>query len=153
METADEYMKQIDCAIKAYRDASKFFKQLGNRAAELECEAEVSFTSGVLATSDGEGQKTYLRAIKLFGESAEIYSKVDDKEGFARAQCRIASSSYLLMSYNISSEEYDRIALEGMEFARKACEISKEIKNIQILSESLFDEFIIAFSQMSVKNF
>jgi predicted amidohydrolase/tetratricopeptide (TPR) repeat protein len=153
VETADEYMKQIDCAIKAYRDASKFFKQLGNRAAELECEAEVSFTSGVLATSDGEGQKTYLRAIKLFGESAEIYSKVDDKEGFARAQCRIASSSYLLMSYNISSEEYDRIALEGMEFARKACEISKEIKNIQILSESLFDEFIIAFSQMSVKDF
>ncbi|MFX1495276.1 MAG: hypothetical protein ACFFBZ_13400, partial [Promethearchaeota archaeon] len=68
VETAEDYLKQINCAIKAYRDASKFYKELRNKSAELECEAEIYFTSGFLATSDREGQKAYLEAIKLFRE-------------------------------------------------------------------------------------
>ncbi len=153
IETAEDYLKQNKYAIKAYKEASKLFRQLGNRAAELECEAEIFYTNGVLTTSDAEGQKAYIQSIKLFNESSEIYSKKGDKESFARAQCRIASASYLLMTYDISQEEYDRFAIQGIESARKSWEISKKIGNIHILSESLNLEFIIAFSLWSVKDF
>ncbi len=111
------------------------------------------FTSGFLATSDAGGQKAYRQAIKLFSESSEIYSKVDDKESFARLMCRIASSSHLLTSYNINQEEYTQIALQGIESAKKAWEISRKIGNIQILSESLNMELLISFNESSVKDF
>ncbi|MFX1322142.1 MAG: nitrilase-related carbon-nitrogen hydrolase [Promethearchaeota archaeon] len=153
VETAEDYLKQINCAIKAYRDASKFYKELRNKSAELECEAEIYFTSGFLATSDREGQKAYLEAIKLFRESSEIYSKEGNKESFSRLLWHIAYASNLLMSYDISQEEYDRIAQQGSESAKKAWEISKRIGNIQILSDSLYIELIIGFNFSSVKDF
>ena len=153
VETAEDYLKQLKCAIKAYKEANKLFKQLGNRSVELECEAEIFYTSGVLATSDTEGQKAYVQAIKLFSESSEIYSKEGDKESFARVTYRIASTSFLLMSYNINQEEFDRVVIQGSESADKAWEISEKIGNIQLLSESLNMELLINFNGLSVKDF
>ncbi|MFX1499715.1 MAG: nitrilase-related carbon-nitrogen hydrolase [Promethearchaeota archaeon] len=152
-ETAEEYLNHINCAIKAYNNASKLFKQLGNRSAEIECEAEIYFTSGLLATSDGEAHKAYVHAIKLFSESSEIFTKEGYDESFARLMCRIASTSYLLMSYNINQEEYDQIMIQGIESAEKAMEISEKIGNIQLLSESLNMRHMIIFMGWTVKNF
>ncbi|MFX1365299.1 MAG: nitrilase-related carbon-nitrogen hydrolase [Promethearchaeota archaeon] len=153
VETAEEYLNHINCAIKAYKDARKLFKQLGNRSEEIECEAKTVFTSGFLATSDGEAQKIYVQAIKLFSESSKIYSKEGDEESFARVLGCIADASFLLMTYNISKEEYDRIAQQGIESAQKAWEILKKIGNIQILADSLYMEFIIGFNLTIVKDF
>jgi len=153
VETAEEYLKQIKCAIKAYKDANKLFKRLGNKSVELECEGEISYFSGLLATSDTEGKKAYYQAIKVFSESSDIYSKEGDKESFARLKYRIASVSYLLMSYNMNQEEYKRLVLQGIESAEKAWEISKETGNLQILSESFNMAFLVSFSGISVGNF
>ena len=153
VETAEEYLKKIKCAIKAYEEAKELFRQLGNKSVELECEAEISSISGFLATSGAEGQKAYHQAIKLFSEASEIYSKEGDKESFARLMCRIASVSDLLMGYNINQEEYNRVAQQGGESAIKAWEISRKIGNIQILSESLNMELMIGFNFLSIKDF
>ena len=153
VENAKEYLIQIQSAIKAYKEANNQFNQLGIRSAELECEGEIFLTNGFLATSDMEGQKAYHQAIKLFSESSEIYSNKGDKESFARVLGRIASASYLLMSYNIDQEEYAQVVLHGIESAEKAREISKEIGNIQILSESLNMQLLIGFYGFSVQNF
>lgn len=153
VETAEEYLNHVNCAIKAYKDASKLFKQLGNRSAEIECEAETYFTSGFLTTSDGEAQKTYVHAFKLYSESSEIFTKEGDNESFARVLVRLADTSFFLMTYNISREEYDRIAQQGIESAQKAWEILKKIGNIQILADSLYMEFMISFNLTSVKDF
>ncbi|MFX1595338.1 MAG: hypothetical protein ACFFBK_04665, partial [Promethearchaeota archaeon] len=123
VEIAEEYIKQNKYAIKAYKEASKLFKQLGNKAVELECEAEICYMNAVLATSDVEGQETFFQAIKLFSEASEIYSKEGDNESFARVMCRFAQNSHLLMSYKIDQEKYDQIALKGSESADKAWEI------------------------------
>ena len=153
VDTAEEHINQIKFAVKAYKEAMNLFQQLGNRSLELECEAEMFFTSGFLATSDAEGQKAYRQAIKLFNDASISYSKVDDKESFARLMCRIASSSHLLTSYNINQEEYTQIALQGSESANKAWEISRKIGNIKILSESLNIEGMIGFNAGSVVDF
>ncbi|KKL68626.1 hypothetical protein LCGC14_2123100, partial [marine sediment metagenome] len=151
VDTADEYVNQIKCAVKAYKEAMNLFQQLGNKSMELECEAEMFFSSGFLATSDAEGQKTYRQAIRIFNDASKSYSKVDDKESFARLMCRIASSSYILTSYKINQEEYTQIALQGIESAKKAWEISRKIGNIQILSESLNMERMIGFNSVLFK--
>lgn len=151
VDTVEEYINQIKCAFKAYREAKKLFKQFGNISAELECEAEIFYTNGFLAASDTEGKSAYRQAIKLFNESSKIYSKLDDKESFARVLCRVASASQLFTSYNISQEEYTRVVLHGIESAEKAWEISKKIGNIQILSESLNIEVMIPFNRVSFK--
>ncbi len=153
IETPDDYLKQLKCAIKAYKESIKLFKQLGIRSAELECEAEVYYINGFLATSDAESQKTFLQAIKLFREVSELCSKESDSESFARLMCRIASTSYFLMNYNINQEEYDKIVQQGIESADKAWEISERSGNIQILSESLSMRLLINFMGLSVKDF
>ncbi|TKJ18341.1 MAG: hypothetical protein CEE43_18335 [Promethearchaeota archaeon Loki_b32] len=153
IDTVEEYINQIKSAVEAYKEAMNLFKQLGNRSMELECEAEMFFTSGFLATSDMEGQKAYHQAIKLFSEASEIYSKEGDKESFARLMCRIASVSDLLMGYKINQEEYNRVAQQGGESAIKAWEISRKIGNIQILSESLNMELMIGFNLLCNKDF
>ncbi|KKM78300.1 hypothetical protein LCGC14_1361370, partial [marine sediment metagenome] len=151
VDTVEEYINQIKCAVNSYKEAINLFQQLGNRSVELECEAEMFFTTGFLATSDAEGQKAYRQAIKLFNEASKSYSKVDDGESFARVLCRVASASQLFTSYNISQEEYTRVVLHGIESAEKAWEISKKIGNIQILSESLNMEVMIPFNRVSFK--
>ena len=153
VETAEDYLKQLKCAIKAYKEANKLFKQLGNRSIELECDAETYFMNGILATSEVEGQKASLQAIKLFSESSDIYSKKGDKESFARLLCRIASTSYFLMNYIINQEELDHVIQQGSECADKAWEISEKIGNILLLSESLNMRLMINFMGWSVKDF
>ncbi len=153
VDTVEEYINQIKYAVKAYKEAMILFQQLGNRSMELECEAEIFFTSGLLTTSDAEGQKAYYQAIKLFSESSEIYSKEGVNESFARLLGRKASASHILMSYNINQEEYNRVVLHGIESAKKAWEISKEIRNIQILSESLNMQLLMSFNGLTVQDF
>ncbi|MFX1304290.1 MAG: hypothetical protein ACFE9X_13125, partial [Promethearchaeota archaeon] len=153
IETAEDYLKQLKCAIKAYKEANKLFKQLGNRSVEFECEAEIFSINGILATSDVEGQKAFLHVIKLLSESSEIYSKEGDKESFARVMCRIASTSYFLMNYNINQDEYNQVIQQGSECADKAWEISEKIGNIQLMSESLNMRLMISFMGWSVKDF
>jgi tetratricopeptide (TPR) repeat protein len=153
IETAEDYLKQLKCAIKAYKEANKLFKQLGNRSVEFECEAEIFSINGILATSEVEGQKAFLHAIKLLSESSEIYSKESDKESFARVMCRIASTSYFLMNYNINQDEYNQVIQQGSECADKAWEISEKIGNIQLMSESLNMRLMINFMGWSVKDF
>jgi predicted amidohydrolase len=153
VETAEDYLKQLKCSIKAYKEAIMFFKQLGKRSIELECEAETYFINGLLATSDVEGKNASLQAIELFRESGEIYSKEGDKESLARLWCRSASSSYLLMTYNINQEEYEQAFIQGEESAVIAWEISENIGNIHLLSESLNLRLIINFMGWSVKDF
>ncbi|MFW9943234.1 MAG: hypothetical protein ACFFFT_19520, partial [Candidatus Thorarchaeota archaeon] len=153
VETAEDYLKQLKSAIKAYKEANMLFKQLRNRSAELECKAETFHINGYLATSDVEGQKAYYQAIKLFNESSEIYLKDGDKESFARLMCRIASTSYLLMSYKIDQEEYNQVALQGSNSAEKARKVSERIGDFRILSESLNLELMISFNSFSVIDF
>jgi predicted amidohydrolase/tetratricopeptide (TPR) repeat protein len=153
VETPEDYLKQLRCAIKAYKESSKFYKQLGKRSIEFECKAEVYYINGFLATSDLESQKTFLQAIKLFREASEIYSKESDNESFARLMCRIASISYFLMNYHINQEEYDQVVQQGIESSEKAWEISEKTENILILSESLNMRLLIKFMGWSVKNF
>ena len=153
VETPEDYLKQLKCAIKAYKESIKLFKQLGKRALELECEAVTYYINGILATSDVESRKTFLQAIKLFSEASEICSKESDNESFARLMCRIAATSYLLMNYNINQEEYDQIVQQGLESSEKAWEISEKTENILILSESLNIRLLIKFMGWSVKDF
>ncbi|MFX0010935.1 MAG: nitrilase-related carbon-nitrogen hydrolase, partial [Candidatus Hermodarchaeota archaeon] len=153
VETPEDYLKQLKCAIEAYKESSKFFGQLGKRSTELECEAEIYYINGFLATSDMESQKAFLQAIKLFRESSEIYSKESDNESFARLMFRIASTSYFFLNNNISQEEYDQMVQQGSESADKAWEISKKSENIQNLSESLHMRLLITFMGLTVKNF
>ena len=153
VETAEEYLKQIKYAIKAYKEAKKLFKQLGNKAVELECEAEISCLSGFLATSDTEGQSSYRQAYKLFNESSIIFSLEDDQESIARTLTRAADSINLLTGCDIDRVEQKQLSQQGREFAKKAWEISRKIGNIQILSESFNSEALISLNELSITNF
>lgn len=153
VETAEEYLKQIKCAIKAYEEAKELFRQLGNKSVELECEAEISSIRGFLATSDTEAQRAYRKAYKLFIESYKIYSVSDDQENVARTLSKVTNVMKLLTFCNIDRGELNQLSKQGREYAKQAWEISKRIGNIQILSESFNSEIWISLNEMLTTNF
>jgi predicted amidohydrolase/tetratricopeptide (TPR) repeat protein len=153
VETAEEYLKQIKCAIKAYKEANKLFRRLGNKSVELECEAEISYFSGFLTTSDTESQNAYRQAYKLFNESSKMCSMEHNQEGVAGALAKAANAILLLTYCDIDRVEQKQLSQQGREFAGKAWEISREIGNIQILSESFNSEVMISLNELSISNF
>jgi len=146
IDTAEEFLGQIKCAIKAYKEAKNLFTKLGNKSEELECKAEISFADGYIATSDTEGKEAYRQAYKLFNESSKIYSIEGNQESLARTLCRAANAILLLTSYNIDKEEIMHIGQQGREFARRAWEISRKINNLEFLSNSINRELMINFN-------
>lgn len=153
VETAEGYLKQIRCVIKDYKEARKLFRQLGNKSVELECEAEISYYSGALTTTDAESQSAYHQAYNLFDESSKIYSMEDNQEGVARTLARAANTIYLLTYCAIDRVELKQLGQQGREIAKKAWEISRKIGNIQFLSESLNSEGMIGINELSIINF
>jgi len=148
VDTAEAFLRQIKCAIKAYKEAMNLFTKLGNRSEELECKAEISFANGSIATSDTEGKEAYRQAYKLFSESSKIYSIEGNQESLARALCRVTMAILSLTFYNIDKEEIMHIGQQGKEFAKRAWEISRKIDNLQFLSNSLNREIMINFNTM-----
>ena len=146
VDTDEEFLEQIKCAVEAYKEAMNLFKKQANRSEELECKAEINCANGSLATSDREAKGALYQAYKLFSESSKIYSIEDNQESLARVLCRAANAILFLTFYNIDKEEMMRIGQEGKNFAKKAWEISRKIDNLQILADSLNRELMINFN-------
>jgi len=153
VESAEEYLKQINSAIKAYKEAKNLFKEIENKSGELECEAEVIFLSGVLTTSDIERKDVYRQAHKLFNESSKFYSMEENEEGVARTLSKAANAIFLLTYCEIDQQEQKKLGQKGREMAGKGWEIAKRIGNIQILSESFNLEWLISINELTNLNF
>jgi len=152
-ETAEEYVERNKRAIEAYKEAADLFGQSGNRPEELECEAEALCASGSVAGSVVEGKKAYSKSYELFIESSELYSKMDDRESFARTLSRAAWASFLLVTYCSDRWELEQISQKGRDVAEKALKSAIEIGNVQSAAESSFAVFIIVSAEMGIVPF
>jgi len=152
-ETAEEYVERNRRSIKAYKDASDLFKQTGNMPEELECEAETLFVSGRVAGSVVEGKKAYSESYELFIESSELYSTKDDKESFARTLSRAAMAAFFLSTYCSDRWEIEQLTQKGREIADKAWKLSKDVENLQSLTESLWAESGLSMTEMMIATF
>jgi len=76
VDKSEEYKIHIKSAIESYKEAKNIFKQIKNKAEELECEAETNFYKGIIANSKEEGKKVTYRSYELFIESSEIFSAI-----------------------------------------------------------------------------
>jgi len=152
-ETAEEYLELNKRAVEAYKEAANLFKQTGNRPEELECEAEASYVSGLVAGSVMEGKKAFSQAYELFIESSEQYSKGDDRESLARTLSRAAMASFFLITYCSDRWEVEQVSRKGRDVADKAWKLSKDSSDLQSLAESLFAKGSLSGTQMGIVAF
>ncbi len=152
-ETAEEYVEQNKRAVKAYKEAANLFKQTGNRPEELECEAEALYVSGFVAGSVIEGKKAFSKSYELFIESSELYSKEDDRESFARTLSRAAMASAFLVTYCSDRWEIEQLFQKGRDVADKAWKLSKDVRDLQSLAESLYAETLLSWAEMFIVTF
>jgi len=145
-ETAEEHVRLNKLAVEAYKEAANLFCQSGNRPEELECEAEAFYVSGFVAGSVVEGKKAFSKAHELFIESSEHYSKEDDKESLTRTLSRAAMASYFLVNYCSDRLEIGQVGQRGIEVADKAWTLSKDVRDLQSLAESLIAEELLGMS-------
>ena len=153
VDTSEEYKIHIKSAIESYKEAKNIFKQIKNKAEELECEAEINFYKGIIADSKEEGKKVTNRSYELFIESSEIFSNLDDQEGFSRTLSRAVWSCYYGINYCKERTEIENIYEKGERAGEKAWNISKKIGNLQILAESLQALSFLGFAKIFIENF
>jgi predicted amidohydrolase len=152
-ETAEEYKKLNRSAVKAYKEATNLFKQNGNMAEELECEAEALFASGVLATSVAEGKKAFSQSHEVFIESSEHYSKEGDQGSLARVLSRAATASFWLVNYCSDRREIRQICQRGRDIADRAWKLSRDVGNVQSLVESKAAQWWLVSAQVHIDTF
>ncbi|MFX1495672.1 MAG: hypothetical protein ACFFBZ_15415, partial [Promethearchaeota archaeon] len=154
-DNQEEYLSFTKSTIDAYNEAKSLYKQIKSRSDELECEAESCFYTGLIANSITEGKKNIEYSYELFLESSKLFSKLDNSEGFARTLNRAAMSCYFMTCFYTKKSEILKACDNGRRIGEKAFDISKDIKNFQIIGESvesigrlLFTElFIIPFKR------
>jgi len=152
-ETAEEYVEQNKRALEAYKEAANLFKQTGNRPEELECDAEAFYVSGSVVGSVAEGKKAFSQAYELFIESSELYSKEDDRESFARTLSRAAMASSFLIGYCSDQWEIEQVNQKGRDVADKAWKLSKDVRDLQSLAESLAAESGLGVHEINIVTF
>ena len=155
-ETANtkvEYVESIKRAIEAYNKATNLFKQGKNKAEELECKAEVLFASGFIARSINDAKKFLNNSIDLFVEASKFISKSDDQESLARKLSRAAFCFAHCQPFLNDKIEAEQFFQKGTSLASKAMKISLKVGNLHLLSESIFSEVMIYFTNIYLKDF
>ncbi len=154
-DNQEEYLNFTKSTIDAYKEAKSLYKQIKNKSNELECEAESYLYTGLIANSIAEGKKNIEYSYELFLESSKLFSKEDNSEDVARTLNRAAMSCYFMTCFYTKKSEILKACNNGMRIGEKAWDISKDIKNIQIIGESILaigrllttETFIIPFKR------
>ncbi len=152
-ETAEEYRGLNKRAVKACKEAANLFKQSGNRPEELECEAKAFYVSGFVTGSVAEAKKAFSQSYELFIESSELYSKKDDQESLARTLSRAAMASSFLIGYCSDQWEIEQVYQKGRDIADKAWTLSKDVRDLQSLAESLTAESSLGVCEINIVTF
>ncbi len=152
-DTKAEYVESIKRAIEAYNKTTKLFKQDKSRAEELECKAEALFANGFIASSINDAKRSFSKSSELFVESSNYFSKNDDQESLARTLSRATFCFSFLRPFLDDKLEVDQFLQKGLSLASKAMKISLSVRNLSILSESIFSELMINFTKVFLKDF
>ena len=139
-DTAEDFLEHSNRAVKAYKEAANLFKQIENLPENLECEAEVFYVKGFIAGSVLEGKNAYNKSFKLFIKSSEYYSEDDNQENLARILSRAAMVCSQKSLYLDDRRELEEFHQKSRDILKKALKFSKNVENVQFLSESIFSE-------------
>ncbi|MGB5912190.1 MAG: toll/interleukin-1 receptor domain-containing protein, partial [Promethearchaeia archaeon] len=153
VKSAEEFVEYIKYTIETYNKTADLFKKIENKAEELECKAEALFFSQYFTNSIVECNAVLSKSNELFTEAIELYSKEDDQASIARILSRIAISTAQIAFFNKDPKEIIEIYRKGIDIAHKAQKLSKEVKNMQSLVESMLAEWWLTWSQIYIKNF
>lgn len=138
-ETADtkaDFVESLKGAIESYNKSKDLFKQIRNKAEEIECEAEALFAKGFIASSVSEAKKSFNNSCDLFVETSNLFSaKNDDQESVARTLSRAAFSFVFLQPFAKNKQEVDQFFQKGLSISSKAVEFSLNLGNLRIFSE------------------
>ncbi|MHA1950572.1 MAG: nitrilase-related carbon-nitrogen hydrolase [Candidatus Thorarchaeota archaeon] len=153
VENAAEYIDQTRNAIQAYKKAATLYEQTGNKQNELECLAEAFFFSGFVAGSNVESKKVLDKSHDHFIESSDLFSKENDREGRARTLSRAAMVSFFQITQSNDRREIEKLSQDGRTNAEESWELSKDTGNVQSLVESLYAEFWLSWTHMTIAPF
>ena len=152
-DSREKYIEMQNHAIDAFQKANKMFLKLKNTGESIECKAESLFIKGLLADSEHSGKKILSKACDLFLDAHKEYSNENNKEKIALALSRAAITISFILYLHRDPKEIDEISQKGLNFAKKAWEISFDLKNYKIITECLSAEARIIFMISCIKNY
>ncbi len=154
VNTKSEFVESLKQAIETYNKSKDLFRQVKNKAEELECEAEALFANGFIASSVSDAKKLYSNSCELFVEASSLFStKGDDQENVARCLSRAAFSFVFLQPFAENKLEVDQYFQKGISLASKALKKSLNVGNLRIFCESIFSELLINLTKVFLKDF
>ena len=152
-DSREKYIEMQNHAIDAFQKANKMFLKLKNTGESIECNAESLFIKGLLADSEHSGKKILSKACDLFLDAHKEYSNENNKEKIASTLSRAAMTISFILYLHRDPKELDELSQQGLKLAKKAWEISFDLKDYKIISDSLIAEARIVFMISCIKNY
>ena len=129
VETAKDYLELNQHSADAYKEAAKHFKQIGNSAEELECEAEISYVNGLISRSAKETKMLFSQSYGFFINASEVFCKNEDQKSVARTLSRATLILWYIVNYCSDQKEIEQLCQKCINIGEKAWKLSKEVKN------------------------
>lgn len=144
--TAERLTEVISLTLKIFEKSESFYKQLRKKTEELECTAVKLLISSSNQISRVEAEKITEGALEICNTLNEIYYEETNREAVARIS--ILTTWLLLNKINICTnpQEARELSLKIFTLIEKSWEISRDIRNMDLLISSLvfmFNDFLI----------
>jgi len=148
----EEHSKNI---LRILVEATNIYEKLGNLSDELECKGMISLTKAVFfMESKQEVLSSAKKSVENLNRAIELHDKDKlNKTDLARKLCYYSLATAFLVYYINDVQDVNETLQKGFDFAYKAWKISKEIKNLRLLADSLNMEAFLWFFVVAVIDF
>ena len=138
---------------KIFKDGANFFKQTGNKAEKLECEAIALLIITLFKEYNVESKNELIKILGIFNILNEIHSKESNHDIMARISLSTGLTIFMLMVFCKNPIELEKISQKAISVVSNSWKLSRNSGNLQTLILSIFLEVILLLVQNTFKNY
>ena len=131
--TAEQFTEVTSLAFKIVEKSESFFKQLRKKPEELLCTALKLLGNAFSQHSIVEVEKMIDKALEISNKLNEIYDEETNKEMVAKISYFTAAGLAVKINICTNPQEIKRLSQKLFNLSEKAWELSKDIKNVDLL--------------------
>ncbi|MFX1419184.1 MAG: hypothetical protein ACFE9N_09720, partial [Promethearchaeota archaeon] len=154
-ENMEELKENSENLLRTMKKAANINKEIGNLSDELECKGVISLTQ---ASYFMKNKQEVLNSAKESIENLNKAIKLHDKEkasknDLARKLCNYSVATAFLVYFSNDIRDVNETLQKGLDFAYEAWKISKDVKDLRYLTDSLYWEILLWNQLTMLKDF
>ncbi|MFX1387147.1 MAG: hypothetical protein ACFE9M_08035, partial [Promethearchaeota archaeon] len=154
-KNVEELKENSKNLLRTLRKAANINKKIGNLSDELECKGLILLTQAVyFMESKQDVLNLAKKSVEILNRSIEIHEKdKKSKSELARKLNKYTLATAFLVYCSTDAKDVEETLQKGINYAHEAWKISRDIKDLEKLADSLDTEWLLWNSLIMVKDF